>query len=649
MVLSRFYVIVLAFFSAVTLADTPLYSPTPDWVGPHSTLSIPETTPAGDRQYLLVETQLNLTTETPSQFKRIAFKALTAKGAKKATTLSIDFVPAHEVLSVHTVTVTRNGEIQNRQDKASIVVASIPQKRESHLYVQKQRLKLTLTDVQQGDIIDYSYSITGKNPVYGNKYDQNIRVGWPVKVEQSTVRILVPEASNLVVNNTDQKAKGTFNFNQQDGITTYLYEERQGQYGHGESQQPLWYDPYPVLHVSNFQSWQDIVDWALPTFSLNGDRSTAAIASDIAARKADNKEAQIVEAIHYAQHRIQHLGKDHALDSHPPSNPDDVIHQGFGDNKEKALLMVALLRQIGVSATPALVSDQWKGALRSRPVSTSSFDHVIVKIEHMGKAWWIDPLSTHQSSKLDTLAQSDHVLALVLKQGNNALESVPISGPDVLHEVTQNFIINKADRDSFLTVTTLMRGKEAEKWRHYLHSTPPIEVSKLFSSYYSRHFNELAVLNPIKISDDKAANQIEIIESYIIRDLWQQKESLYHLTIAGDIVDDFLVRPKKTSRKTPFHFGTDGKIVQRVQLSLPEEWQIEPVEHQISNPFFEYRSALKPMNRAGTNVPGKTYIEADYHYQAKTRYVPPARLKEYLAQIDLAWKNSEYEFVYPVN
>ncbi|ODA33186.1 hypothetical protein A8L45_11230 [Veronia pacifica] len=645
----RLLAALLVLTSFQSASETPIFSPLPEWVAVTHSLPDKPIPDKGDQQYLLVDKQLNLTGPSPTSYKRVVVKALSLKGAATSSKISIEHVPDYQHVEIHSLSVFRDGVERVLPDSASIVVATVVHDRRSHLYSNKKRIDIALKDIRPGDIIDYSYTITGNNPVYGNYFDRHISVGWNAKVAESRSRILMPDTSNILVSNPQQKAKGKLNILTSEGLIEYSYVELDGHYDYHESEQPAWYDPYPYLHVTNFQTWQDIVDWALPLYTFNDDRSSAAIAADIKGRKAEDPEAQLVEAIHYAQNKVSHLGQQHKLDSHSPSAPDEVIHQGFGDNKEKALLMVALLRQLGAKATPALVSEHWKGTVRLRPVSPSSFDHVIVKLEHQGKTWWIDPTYTHQGSKLDTMAMSDHVLALVLEPGINNLETVPILRPDIPHQVIQNFIVNRADRDSYLSVTTQLKGREAERWRKYLSSTSEITLSDHYEKYYARHFKELAVLSPLTIADDTNANLIEIKESYIIKDLWQVKDNLYHFMVAGDIVDDFLITPRSSSRKTPFRYGHDGKVLQKIQLSLPDDWEVKPIEHTLNNPFFEYHSILQSMDDVKNKVPGKIFIEADYSYRSKARHVAPGQLNNYIKQVKLAWESSEYEFVYPVN
>ncbi|MDN3684406.1 DUF3857 domain-containing protein [Vibrio sinaloensis] len=57
-----------------------------------------------------------------------------------------------------------------------------------------------INDVKAGDVIDYSYSIAGLNPVFNGYVDNWIKLGWSVPVLKKTyARILTPENQSFNV------------------------------------------------------------------------------------------------------------------------------------------------------------------------------------------------------------------------------------------------------------------------------------------------------------------------------------------------------------------------------------------------------------------------------------------------------------------
>ncbi|MDN3684408.1 transglutaminase domain-containing protein [Vibrio sinaloensis] len=82
---------------------------------------------------------------------------------------------------------------------------------------------------------------------------------------------------------------------------------------------------------------------------------------------------------------MRYLGMENGIGSHAPRQPEQILQQGYGDCKDKTLLLTALLRAIGVEAHPALVSTAFRDHLTEQPSGHSAFNHVIVTFEFAGK------------------------------------------------------------------------------------------------------------------------------------------------------------------------------------------------------------------------------------------------------------------------
>ncbi len=171
-------------------------------------------------------------------------------------------------------------------------------------------------------------------------------------------------------------------------------------------------------------------------------------------------------------------------------------------------------------------------------------------------------------------------------------------GQDVIQDVEQKFVVNHADKKSYLTVKTTYRGIEAEQWRRYLESKPLIELGEEYANYYASDFEALDLLRPLTITDDPNQNELTLHEAYAVDGLWSKDDDTYVFVISGDIVDDYLVKPDLIRRKTPFRCGTEGAVHQKIQISLPETWNITPSKHSVDSPFF--RVHVIPQSRVWT-------------------------------------------------
>ncbi|MEZ8149083.1 DUF3857 domain-containing transglutaminase family protein [Enterovibrio norvegicus] len=628
-----------------------MFGPMPDWVSPVS--AIPTFDEKGhhyDQQYLLVDKQLNLSVTEPVMYKRYTSKVVSIKGVESASQISIDFDPAYQHVLVHRLNIVRDGKVIDRKKSAKTSQFKREVDLDALLYNGEETLHIVLDDVQIGDIIDYSYTLTGYNPVFGDHREWYIKSGWATSVALTNTRIIVPKNSPITVTNLESKGKGTLTTSQQSNTTVYRYREENGLYDFDESEQPRWYNPYPYLHISSYKDWQDVVNWALPLYQATpDDDEVQALVSDIRDTYPADIKRQVVAAIHFVQNNIRYLGEENGIGSHKPRPPAQIVAQGYGDCKDKALLLVSMLNALGIDAYPALVDTYWRDQLNEQPAAPYSFNHVIVHIDFGGEPMWIDATRTHQGSKLTTMAQSQLGYALVLKPGERSLKAMHTPDQDVIQDVEQKYVVNHADKKSYLTVKTTYRGIEAEQWRRYLESKPLRELGEEYANYYASYFEALDLLRPLTITDDPNQNELTLHEAYAVDGLWSKDDDTYVFVISGDIVDDYLVKPDLIRRKTPFRYGTEGAVHQKIQISLPETWNITPSKHSIDSPFFEFTSSLKAVSEPGDTLLDKTYVEADYYYRAKARHVKASELHQYLRHVDDAWDNVDYEFTYRPN
>jgi hypothetical protein len=91
-------------------------------------------------------------------------------GVQNASEINISFDPAYETISFHFIRIIRNGEIINKYKEKEIKVIQREDNLESKIYDGSLTAYLSLSDIRLGDIIEYSYTIKGRNPIFNNKY-----------------------------------------------------------------------------------------------------------------------------------------------------------------------------------------------------------------------------------------------------------------------------------------------------------------------------------------------------------------------------------------------------------------------------------------------------------------------------------------------
>src|SRR6185295_12651605 len=137
----------------------------------------------------------------------------------------------------------------------------------------------------------------------------------------------------------------------------------------------------------------------------------------------------------FVRGRVRYVAAEAGIAGHRPSAPEEVLNRQWGDCKDKALLLVALLRTAGVEAYPALIHLGSEDRIDAEFPSPFQFNHVIVAVAAEGVAAMGDPVSggylfvdpTQEGPSIRWLqpAVQDQD-ALVVRNAGSALVRTPI-------------------------------------------------------------------------------------------------------------------------------------------------------------------------------------------------------------------------------
>ena len=103
-------------------------------------------------------------------FRRIATRLDGSRALADGGQITIDFQPDYQRVVVHAVDVVRNGVRTDRRKDARVQVLRREEDLDSAMFDGTHTATLTVPDLRVGDIVDYSYSVVGDNPVFGDAY-----------------------------------------------------------------------------------------------------------------------------------------------------------------------------------------------------------------------------------------------------------------------------------------------------------------------------------------------------------------------------------------------------------------------------------------------------------------------------------------------
>src|SRR5271157_1960090 len=158
------------YFAAGLYSNSVNITPVPAWVVSekigNETRSFSNEADSG-YQYLLVDTQENTLEDTC--YSHVVYQIVTEAGVQNASDISVSYDPAYQTLYFHKINIIRG---KNTYDKLNALNFKTIQREtdlDKFLYDGRLSAILFLDDVRKGDIIEYSYSIKGGNPIFNGR------------------------------------------------------------------------------------------------------------------------------------------------------------------------------------------------------------------------------------------------------------------------------------------------------------------------------------------------------------------------------------------------------------------------------------------------------------------------------------------------
>jgi transglutaminase-like putative cysteine protease len=598
-------------------------SPRPPWVTAVTPAHSGDDGDSGGISYLVIDRQSNVGLK--AAYYHEARHITSQNGVQYGASVTVSFDPSYQRLRFHSIDLIRDGVRANRLDRSQIKLFQREKDMESFLYDGTYTAQCDLEDVRVGDIIEFAYTIEGTNPVKGERYSRLFYTDWNSPAHRAVTRLLYPANRKLNFLTKNRPIKPVIKTT--GAVTEWLCDETKIPGRRTDPDVPPDYDPNGWVQISEFKSWQEVVEWAVPLFTAETTLSPDLRAEIDKLRQIPDVEKRILAALRLVQEQVRYLGIESGIGSHRPTAPSEVLRRRFGDCKDKALLLVTMLRQTGVEATPALVSTIYRGGVAERLPAPEDFDHAIVQVKNGDQTHWLDATRSNQRGPLSQIHVGDFRLALLLRPGTKEL--TPYAPPrDSLprKQVTENFRVPPPGETGELEVVTESHGLSAERVRSQFQESSRDKIQKLYLQYYARRFPRITVKKPLVYEEIADANACRTREFYSIPDIWERndEEKKHQLSLYPGDAAEAMGSAGPGQRDDPLALNYPASIVQKINAEMFDEWSLEIKNQPVRNAFFRFADEAA--------VDGR-HIRLTYTYETLSDRVPPADLPAYNAAL----------------
>lgn len=589
--------------------------------------------------YDLSEQQIHI--EKKASYMHYIREIVSSTGIQNGSQISVSFDPTYERLDFHEITVWRANRPQNRLKLSAFKILADEQDYSKFIYQGSYSANVILDDIRKGDRIEYSFTITGRNPIFDNKFCKDIFLQGSKPIAHQYIALFASPERKLNMKLFNKAFKPVVT--NEGGLSHYIWENFLVQPVIESDNEPSWYNPYDYVEISDYNSWAEVAEWALsinqPADNIKG--SLAQLISRLKTECGTDKVSYFRKAVRVVQDEVRYMGIEIGEYSNRANRPEKVYNQRYGDCKDKSLLLVSILRANGIDASMVLVNSDMNDKIDLLIPAANVFDHAVVVATINKKQVWVDATISNQGGDGTDIYFPAYGKGLILRPGTKALSTIPVSktGEIVCEEKFTGTADDKAK--VALDVKTVYTLNQADKQRDKLESAGMAETEKSYLDYYSKIYSKIESTDSIQVIDDLHKNKLVTVEHYLISDFYK-RDSLSGKVIA-DFYADYISEelPSVSGQaKAPIGIDYPYNINYTIKMILPGGWNIANDNNSINRDAYKFSSSY--------STDGDT-LSLRYNFEYLKDYVAADKVDEFRKDIAmLKDKGLGYSIDYPM-
>ena len=336
-------------------------------------------------------------------------KVLTEKGRRNNRTLSLSFMLPYSTVKVVKLELIReNGQVVPIDVAANSKETIDARQMQMNICDPNEKiLQVNIPGMEIGDLVHSVTRQTIERAFIAGQYSEETVLEDPSYVLHESYEVHAPADHPLLRIALRDEVAGTVAYSKQietDGGLVYHWEIHNVPRMFDEPDMPPYEMVLQRLFVSTMPDWQTVSKWYWNLSKSHLDATTPAMRQKVDTLTAGQTSEmdRIKSVFYFVSNKIRYMGLTPEKDR-PGFEPHDVeitFDKQYGVCRDKAALLVAMLRQAGLNAYPVLIS---VGVKRDPEVPDPDFNHAIVSVQlKPGEYILMDPTDENTRALLPT-------------------------------------------------------------------------------------------------------------------------------------------------------------------------------------------------------------------------------------------------------
>ncbi|MAQ13993.1 MAG: hypothetical protein CMN30_04255 [Sandaracinus sp.] len=360
------------------------------------------------------------------RFHQYVFQVHSEEGARRARSFGIPFEPGSEWVDIRSVKTFRsNGAVLDNYEQFT---SSVGEAAFRVYYDMRQRV-IRFPELEPGDVVEIRYRVDDVSR--RNAFNDYFGLLKPLQRSIPTAHlehVLVAPASRELHFNQPALRGLEHEVSRTEDEQVHRFVAESIPAIRSEQHMPGITEIAPYLHVSTYASWEDVGRWwwGLARDQLRPDERIERTVRELTAGVTDVRE-KVAKIYAWVTENTRYVGLEFGIHGFKPYRISQVVERGFGDCKDTASLLYAMLELAGIEARIALVRTSNLGMISDEPASLAAFNHAIAYVPELNL--YLDGTTdTHGMSELP--AGDQGALTLIVGPETAELKVSPYMSPD---------------------------------------------------------------------------------------------------------------------------------------------------------------------------------------------------------------------------
>ncbi len=570
--------------------------------------------------YLLVDESIEITPDNTSLSTiHIIEKVLKERG-KALAEVEIGYDSTYERVELEFArTITKEDKVVYAGEENT---RSIGLYRNFPLYSNSKAFIVSMPSVEVGSIIEYKVKIYSSKLINEDDFSYTYRLRERYPVFKANFALITPknrevnfkvfnqeyaEGTNLKPNLTEEENKRiyTWNFNR---IKPIIPE-----YG-----MPNTSYINPAVSISSFSSWDEIYKWWKSLYQdkieLN-DEVKSFTKNIIKGASSDYEKAKKI--YEFVAKNIRYVAIEYGDSGYEPHYANDIFINKYGDCKDQAILLVAMLKSVGLRGYPVLIPTRSVYPIDEN-FPSSRFNHAICALGIGDELIFMDPTAETTAFDNVPLPDQDRQVLVFLDDSWRIAKIEDEEKNGLVY--TMDIVIND-EENAMITRSVETHGFYASSYRWYLKYTHPAIIKEGIQ----KRMTEISSLSQLLDYELKNVDDFDAIPTlsykFAAEKFLNPARNLRIVPILNQVSLDHAIIGKE-ERKYPVDFEGMYNVKAQVKISLPGNLKVKylPRSKDRDNPWF----TLKTTYEKGSNC-----INFKQVFRIKKRFVEKEKYKEF--------------------